>query len=589
MSGSNVTATQTLLCTRLDSLNMELRLSDPLYRKHQKKIKISVDDKVKWSYKWTDTFAPTLGQDLFIPVSSTVKVSFIGKHRLFRHLLGSYSGRISDFLFDKETSLILHGEGHGACATLIIRLTPVIDYQKALNDWVDASLTRLDNNQVLTEGLDNIDQAISSLQATNSALQTSGQYIVPLGQALQLMIKLIDNVAEAHPFLKVGWTLLSSVYTAIQQQRLIDRDVQGLAENLRELVGVACHCPVAEIKGTPAVIESIVRLSLDVGSLIDEYAKSSFRKRVVKTQIDGVKERITKCQAELRDLYEKLKTRIIAYTAKRVKEMHEEMQEASMRRDAQKLSKEIRDWLKVTNPSINHKSARDTHVKGTGSWLPKDERFRQWLHERGKAMWLSAGPGFGKTVLFSTSVEDVRRHISEQGSTCGFAYYYIDARSGAASRTFDNLLRSLLDQLCFNQANIPDAMKRLYGDDRGGHPQPTLEQLGTALGEVVKGFDEVYILIDALDECDSQAELLDWMRSLQSSTQALHLFVTSRPERIIEGRMTNFSHVRIPLTSDLLDDDIKTYVDAHVEASEDLRILMTEEMKKKLRVRGDGM
>ncbi|KIJ18422.1 hypothetical protein PAXINDRAFT_8670 [Paxillus involutus ATCC 200175] len=252
MSGSNDRAATTMLCTKLDSLNIELHLSDALYQNNEKEIRISVDDKVKWSYKWTDTFEPQLGQNLLMPPASIVKVSLGGKHRVRYHLLGSYSGCISDFFNNKETSLTLQGGGR---ATLTLRLSPVVDYQKALNDWVDASLDRLDNNQRLTDGLDNVDQAISSVQAVNSTLQTYGQYIVPLGQTLQLMKKLIDNVADAHPFLKVGWTLLSSVYTVVQQQQLNDRDIQGLAESLREVVGVATDCPVAEIKGTPDVIE----------------------------------------------------------------------------------------------------------------------------------------------------------------------------------------------------------------------------------------------------------------------------------------------------------------------------------------------
>ncbi|KAF8833306.1 hypothetical protein BDN67DRAFT_781284 [Paxillus ammoniavirescens] len=313
MSGSNVTAATTMLCTTLDSLNIELHLSDALYQNNEKEIRISVDDKLKWSYKWTDAFEPQLGQNLLMPPASTVKVSLRGKHRVRYHLLGSYSGYVSDFFNNKEMSLTLRGGGR---ATLTLRLSPVVDYQKALNDWVDASLTRLDNNQGLTEGFDSVDQAISSAQAVNSALQTYGQYIVPLGQTLRLMKKLIDNVADAHPFLKVGWTLLSSVYTAVQQQRLNDSDVHGLAESLRELIGVATHCPVVEIKGTPEVVESIVRLSLEVASLIDECTKGSFMMRLIKGQITDVKGRIAKCQGELKDLYEKLKTRIMAYTAK---------------------------------------------------------------------------------------------------------------------------------------------------------------------------------------------------------------------------------------------------------------------------------
>jgi hypothetical protein len=77
----------------------------------------------------------------------------------------------------------------------------------------------------------------------------------------------------------------------------------------------------------------------------------------------------------------------------------------------------MRKWLKAHDPSINHKLARDICVEGTGSWLPKDERFRKWLNKSGIKLWI-AGPreyspccavrtvlrsihkaGFGKTVL----------------------------------------------------------------------------------------------------------------------------------------------------------------------------------------------
>ncbi|KAF8839157.1 hypothetical protein BDN67DRAFT_970452 [Paxillus ammoniavirescens] len=70
-----------------------------------------------------------------------------------------------------------------------------------------------------------------AIQTVNYTVETSRQYFAPLGQALWLMIKLIENVTEAPPLLKVGWTLLSSVYTAVQQHRVDNHDVRGLAEN----------------------------------------------------------------------------------------------------------------------------------------------------------------------------------------------------------------------------------------------------------------------------------------------------------------------------------------------------------------------
>ncbi|KAF8835688.1 hypothetical protein BDN67DRAFT_1072304 [Paxillus ammoniavirescens] len=395
-----------LLCVKLESLNIKLSLPDARYEKNEKKIKISVDGKVKWSYKWTSTFAPPLGQDLLTTLSSTVKVSLSGKHRFGRHALGSYSSRIVDFLLlDPDKPLILEDDRYGACATITTHLSPVVDYQKALSASLDASLARLDANPRLAEGLDDVDQAASAMETMNYAVETSGQYIVPLGQALRLMIKLIDNVAEAHPFLKVGWALLSSVYTAVQQQRLDDRDVQGLAESLRELVGVAGDCPVADIKGTPDVIPSIARLALDVASLIDEYTKSPLIVRLGQSQITGVRARIKQCQVDVQALHEKLRTRILAYIAKRAEETQErvkqmdervmkmdervtEVQKGAERRDVQMLWDQIREWLKPHDSSINHKSARDACVKGTGAWFAKDERFQTWFKEPGRTLWI---------------------------------------------------------------------------------------------------------------------------------------------------------------------------------------------------------
>ncbi|KIK95714.1 hypothetical protein PAXRUDRAFT_11271 [Paxillus rubicundulus Ve08.2h10] len=313
-----------------------------------------------------------------------------------------------------------------------------------------------------------------------------------------------------------------------------------------------------------------------------------FHGRLGKAQITDVKECITGCQAAVKDLYEKLSTRIVARMANNFKEMHarvKETQEDAKQRDAKQLSDEMRQWLKPYNTSTNHKAARDTHVKGSGSWCPEDERFQKWLNEPGTTLWISAGREHPLDCLVRTFYY-MRDHTDPWGSTCGCAYFYLDARkSGGAPQEFETLLRTVLVQLCSNQANIPAVLKHLYGVDRNDHPEPTLSQIRT-VEEVV---DEVYILIDAVEESNSQGELLDWMNSLQSTTLRLHLLVTSRPERIIEERMAKSRHARISLTSDVLDNDIKAYVNEHVNASTDLKLLMTEEMKKKLRVKGDGM
>ncbi|KIK76418.1 hypothetical protein PAXRUDRAFT_16631 [Paxillus rubicundulus Ve08.2h10] len=75
MADSKVTgAIATMLCTTLDSLEIELSLPYARYQKNEKVIKIMVNDKVEWSYKWKKTFSPQLGQNLIVPLSSTINI-----------------------------------------------------------------------------------------------------------------------------------------------------------------------------------------------------------------------------------------------------------------------------------------------------------------------------------------------------------------------------------------------------------------------------------------------------------------------------------------------------------------------------------
>jgi hypothetical protein len=126
---------------------------------------------------------------------------------------------------------------------------------------------------------------------------------------------------------------------AIRVQMLQDDDVRGLAESLREMVGIAAEHPdLPLILGTTNVIEEIGQLSLKIALLIDECAKSSFIGqlllllsgifdmvsdslvgRTVKSQLsDVMKSRITEYETRCRDLMGKFDRRVEMDTNKKV-------------------------------------------------------------------------------------------------------------------------------------------------------------------------------------------------------------------------------------------------------------------------------
>ena len=68
----------------------------------------------------------------------------------------------------------------------------------------------------------------------------------------------------------------------------------------------------------------------------------------------------------------------------------------------------------------------------------------------------------------------------------------------------------------------------------GDLQQPSDEQLQNVLRDILDNFSQVYIMIDALDECTDREKTLHWVNKLISDTNCkatnLHIAVTSRPE-----------------------------------------------------------
>ncbi|KIJ13355.1 hypothetical protein PAXINDRAFT_48621, partial [Paxillus involutus ATCC 200175] len=181
---------------------------------------------------------------------------------------------------------------------------------------------------------------------------------------------------------------------------------------------------------------------------------------------------------------------------------------------------QIQEWLKPHDSSINHKSARDACVKGTGAWFANDGRFLQWLKGPGKTLWISGAREYSpacavRTVLSSTSVEVVHGHETAPGCC---AHFYFDAReSSGASRMFETLLRSILNQLCCRQADIPDAIKHLAMECKH-----SIECEAHVDFKLVPRFRLVAFWIDELKHCRSLKDVTKKLQHLPTSLNAMY-------------------------------------------------------------------
>ena len=203
----------------------------------------------------------------------------------------------------------------------------------------------------------------------------------------------------------------------------LDDNVRDIAENLREMLGAANAFPgLPELASTTNVIKEIGRLSLQIASLIHEYAKAPYlgkfsaitgwskltaswwsriSGRVLRNQLSNdMKTRIEGCCKACADLMQKFDRRVEMDTNRQVKGIKDDQlgtMDLSLLiicNDSSILAKEICKWLSAPDSSRNYNAACEQRQENTCAWLRDDEQFFEWQKNPG-FLWIK---GEGKPV-----------------------------------------------------------------------------------------------------------------------------------------------------------------------------------------------
>ena len=146
-------------------------------------------------------------------------------------------------------------------------------------------------------------------------------------------------------------------------------------------------------------------------------------------------------------------------------------------------------------------------------------------------------------------------------------YFYFDF-SDSTKQRHENMMRSLVGQLSTYHAKVPRALDSLFQTCGNGSSQPSHDSLSTVLRQMIASFEDVYIILDALDECDARAELLDDIEGFfEWEDIRLHVLSTSRREKDIEDSLQPLCNKgdSICLQTALVDEDIRSYVESRLQ------------------------
>ncbi|KAK7963448.1 ankyrin repeat-containing domain protein [Apiospora saccharicola] len=227
---------------------------------------------------------------------------------------------------------------------------------------------------------------------------------------------------------------------------------------------------------------------------------------------------------------------------------------------------EIQTYYLRSNPQSNYETSRQLRHQGTGRWLVKLPEFQHWLAVPGSILWLKGIPGAGKTVLAGVVIEE---SLNKSTEVTPSAFFFCDYKN-EDTHSPDTVLRALVYQLAIQKKEAYDLLEHHYETHHstGMHKTPSIQSLSDLLQEMAGLYTHVFLTVDGIDECGTQAdEVLETLIGISDATENISMALLSRDEDNIRHQLHQhqLDGLCVPIEIAAHKDDISDYVKAQLE------------------------
>jgi ankyrin repeat domain-containing protein 50 len=198
---------------------------------------------------------------------------------------------------------------------------------------------------------------------------------------------------------------------------------------------------------------------------------------------------------------------------------------------------------------------------------------------------------FTKSYFSSTIIQETKLLV-EADPTRVLAYFYFDFRD-KEKQNVPSFLHSLIAQISNASPILPDEIKALYYQSKVQKLPSDIQALMRILKSILSNQEQVYIIVDALDECLEREDLLEVLSEIADlKSKKLHILVTSRQERDIVEGLEAIVTQSFSLGGSKIDKDIAVHVHSQVVGHPKLRKwpdTVKADIEEKLVAKAQGM
>ncbi|KAK2741021.1 hypothetical protein FQN57_005757 [Myotisia sp. PD_48] len=223
---------------------------------------------------------------------------------------------------------------------------------------------------------------------------------------------------------------------------------------------------------------------------------------------------------------------------------------------------------------VTQRASIPSPVHKTCHWLTQHSKILQWQEKQSSSLlWLSGGPGCGKSVMASFLVDELDRRAAQPEFPAKVCYFFCDDKN-ETNRSATGILCAILHQLISSDyALVQHAVPQFI--QKGKQFTKELKTLWDILMTIHADPDcgNIILIVDALDECEENTRrlFLDWVaeftRKQKSGQNYLKIMITSRPEFSIARKM-GWSEIQLRTEDEMdhINNDIRLVVYDRLEA-----------------------